>query len=181
MPISAIVIGDKELAQALERMSTTDIPKALKAGVRYAARGGRAAVAKNIGAHYSLSAARIKQDVSEPSYRDGGNTAVLTLKEKPITAMQFKARETRKGLSMAIYKGERTVIKSGFIAKGLPFKRTTKSRYPLDVVHGPSIGRIYRSGRHANAIQDATQKRIQEQLEKGVMRAIGKLGAGYLK
>jgi len=77
------------------------------------ARGGRTAIAKNIGAHYSLSASRIKQDVSQPQFKDGGRTATLSTSRKPITAMQYKAKQTAKGLSMAIYKGQRTVVKCG--------------------------------------------------------------------
>ena len=62
--ISARVLGDTELAQTLARLSSHDIPKAIRAGVRDAARAGRTTMAKSIGQRYSLTAGRIKQDVS---------------------------------------------------------------------------------------------------------------------
>ena len=177
--INARVLGDTELAQTLSRLSSHDIPKAIRAGVRYAARGGRTEVGKNIRQRYGLTTGRIKQDVSEPQFRDGGQTAILRTSRKPITAMQFKAKETRKGLAMSIYRGERTVVKSGFIAKGLPFKRRGKDRMPIDVIHGPSIHAIYTGGRFAGPIQQATEERISEQLEKGIIRSLQGMGRGF--
>lgn len=179
--ITARVLGDKELVAALQRMSSHDVDKAVRDGVRYAARGGRTAIAKNIGAHYGLTAGRIKQDVMQPTFQEGGKVAVIRTMRKPITAMQFKAKETRKGLSMAIYRGQRTVVKSGFIAKGLPFKRKGKARMPIDVVHGPSIHAIYTGGKHAQAISSATEERVQEQLEKGIMRSLQGMARGFGK
>jgi hypothetical protein len=177
--ISARVLGDTELVQALARLSSQDIPKAIRSGVRDAARAGRTTLAKSIGQRYSLSAGRIKQDVSTPQYRDGGQTAIIRTSRKPITAMQFKPRETRTGLSMSIYRGQRSVVKSGFIAKGLPFVRRGKDRYPLRVVVGPSIHAIYTGGKWAPALQARTEVRIEDALESGILRALGAMGRGY--
>lgn len=179
--ITATVLGDKELVAALQKMAGTDIPKAVKHGVKIAARGGRTTLAKEVGQRYSLTAGRIKQDVSQPTYQDGGQTAVIRTNRKPITAMQFKAKEVRKGLSMAIFKGERTVVKSGFIAKGLPFVRQGPARLPLRVIHGPSIHAIYTGGKHKDAIQQATEQRIEEQLHNGIVQGIRKVAGGFVK
>jgi hypothetical protein len=177
--ITARITGDSELAQTLSRLSSHDIPKAIKAGVRDAARAGRTTLAKSIGQRYSLSAGRIKQDVSQAQFSDAGQTAVIRTSRKPITAMQFKPRQTRKGLSMSIFRGERTVVKSGFMAKGKPFKRRGKPRMPLDVIHGPSIHAIYTGGKWAPALQARTEVRIEDALEKGILRALGAMGRGY--
>lgn len=178
--ITAQVVGEEQLRSTLQRMSAHDIPKAIKAGVRYAARGGKTAIAKNIRTRYSLSSGRIKQDISEPQFRDGGQTAVLRTSRKPPTAMQYKARDVRpKGVTMAIYKGQRTRVKAGFIAKGLPFVRTTKARYPLDTIKGPSIHAIYTGGKFAGQIKSETEQRIEEQLVKGILRSIGGMGRGF--
>jgi hypothetical protein len=168
--ISARVIGDAELAQALAKLSSQDIPKAIRMGVRDAARAGRTTLAKAIGQRYSLSAARIKQDVPTARITDGGQTAVITTSRKPITAMQFKPRQTSTGLSMSIYRGQRTLVKSGFIAK---------ERMPLDVIHGPSIHAIYTGGKWSPALQARTEVRIEDALESGILRALGAMGRGY--
>ena len=178
--ITAQLVGEEKLRSTLQRMSAHDIPKAIKAGVRYAARGGKTAIAKNIRAHYSLKSARIKQDVSDARFQDGGQTAVLRTSRKPPTAMQFKAKDVRpKGVTMAIYKGKRTRGKGGFIAQGLPFVRTSKARYPLDTIKGPSIHAIYTGGKFAGQIQQATRHRLEEQLMKGILRSIGGMGRGF--
>lgn len=177
--ISARIIGDKELSAALARLSSHDIPKAIKAGVRDAARAGRTTLAKSIGERYSLSAGRIKQDVSQAQFLNQGQTAIIRTSRKPITAMQFKARQTRQGLSMSIYKGKRTVVKSGFIAKGLPFVRRGKDRMPIRVIQGPSIHAIYTGGKWAPALQARTEVRIEEALENGILRSLGAMGRGF--
>ncbi len=177
--INARVLGDRELAQTLAKLSAQDIPKAIKAGVRDAARAGRTTMAKSIGQRYSLTAGRIKQDVSQAQFRDGGQTAIIRTNRKPITAMQFKPKQTSTGLSMSIYRGQRTVVKSGFIAKGLPFRRRGKERMPLDVIHGPSIHAIYTGGKWAPALQARTELRIEDALENGILRALGGMGRGF--
>lgn len=177
--ISARIIGDRELSAALAKLSSHDIPKAIKAGVRDAARAGRTALAKHIGQRYSLSAGRIKQDVSPAQFLNGGDTAILRTSRKPITAMQFRPRQTGQGLSMSIYRGQRTVVKSGFIAKDLPFVRRGKERMPIRVIQGPSIHAIYTGGKWAPALQARTEVRIEEALQNGMLRSLGGMARGY--
>lgn len=177
--ISARVLGDTELSKALAQLSSHDIPKAIRAGVRDAARAGRTRLAQSIGQRYSLSAARIKADVSQAQFLNAGQTAIIRTSRKPITAMQFKARQTPTGLSMSIYRGQRIVVKSGFIAKGLPFVRKGKDRMPLRVIHGPSIHAIYTGGHFAPALQARTEIRIEEALENGILRSLGAMGRGF--
>jgi hypothetical protein len=177
--ITARILGDSELAQTLSQLSSHDIPKAIKAGVREAATKGRTTMAKSIGQRYALTAGRIKQDVYPARFSDNGQTAVISTSRKPITAMQFKPKQTRKGLRMSIFRGERTLVKSGFMAKGLPFKRKGKERYPLDVIHGPSIHAIYTGGHWAPAIQARTELRIEQELEAGILKRLQAMGRGF--
>jgi hypothetical protein len=179
--ISARIIGNAELSAALARLSSHDIPKAIKAGVRDAARAGRTTLAKSISQRYSLSSGRVKQDVPTARFMAGGQTAVITTSRKPITAMQFKPKQVRTGLSMSIFRGKRTVVKSGFLAKGLPFRRRGKERMPIDVIHGPSIHAIYTGGKWAPALQARTVVRIEDALENGIIRALGGMGRGFGK
>jgi hypothetical protein len=136
--INARVIGDAELAQSLAKLSSQDIPKAIRMGVRDAARAGRTTLAKSIGQRYALSAARIKQDVPTARIADGGQTAVITTSRKPITAMQFKPKETSQGLSISIYRGQRTVVKSGFM------QHSNKGKFSGRMPFRPAAnGRLY--------------------------------------
>jgi hypothetical protein len=93
--------------------------------------------------------------------------------------MEFKPKQIRAGLSMSIFRGKRTVVKSGFLAKGLPFRRRGKERMPLDVIKGPSIHAIYTGGRWAPALQARTEVRVEDALESGILRALGGMGRGF--
>lgn len=196
--ISARIIGDRELAQTLSNLSSHDIPKAIRAGVRDAARAGRTTMAKSIGQRYSLTAGRIKQDVDPAQFAQGGQTAVIRTSRKPITAMSYKAKPAGKAISLSIFRGERTVMKSGFMQHSntgafsgtLPFRtnkgrayrgdaKRKKPRAGLDVVVGPSIHAIYTGGHWAPAIQARTELRIEDALEKGILRSLGAMGRGF--
>lgn len=177
--ISARITGDRELTATIGRLSSHDVPKAIRAGVRDAARAGRTTMARSIGQRYSLSAGRIKEDISQPRFSQGGELAVISTSRDPITVMQFRPRETSQGLSMTIFRGSRTVAKGGFLAKGLPFKRRGAERMPLDVIHGPSIHAIYTGGHWAPALQARTEIRIEEALENGIIRSLQGMGRGF--
>jgi hypothetical protein len=198
--ISARVMGDRELAQTLAKLSSHDIPKAIRLGVRDAARAGRTTMAKSIGQRYALTAGRIKQDVPTARISGDGQTAVITTSRKPITAMSYKAKPAGKGISLSIYRGQRTVMKSGFMQHSntgafsgtLPFrsnkgrayrgdKDRAKPRRGLDVVVGPSIHAIYTGGKWSPALQARTELRVEDALEKGILRALGAMGRGFGK
>jgi hypothetical protein len=113
--ISARIIGDKELAAALAKLSSHDVPKAIKAGVRFAANRAKPRIAQEIGKRYNLKASRIKQDIYSPQFRQGGELAVIKTSRKPITAQQFGLREGKRDITYAIFRGERTRIRGGFL------------------------------------------------------------------
>lgn len=178
--ITARLIGDEQLTKALQELTAKDIPKAIRAGVRDASRAGRTTLAKSIGQRYSLSAARIKKGVPPARIASDGQSAVIITSRKPITALQFRPRETRKGLAMRIFRGGRaTLVTGGFLAKGKPFKRRGKERMPLDMIHGPSVHAIYVGGKWAPALQARTELRIEQALEDGIVRALGAMGRGF--
>lgn len=183
--ISARIVGDQQLAQTLAQLSSQDIPKAIKAGVRYAAGRGKTTLAKHIGQHYTLKAARIKQDITQPSYRDGGLTAVIRTGRRPITMKNYGARVVKSGVSVSIFRGERFVAERAFMRVGgsnselLPFRRVGRSRMPLTVLHGPSIHGIYTGGKHSAALQAKTDQVLSEALVKGILDRLGAMSRGY--
>lgn len=195
--ISARVIGDKELSAALARLSSHDIPKAINAGVRYAVRGGKTALAKQVSAITPIPSSRIKQGLFVEIDSDG-QTARIYAESTPASALRFKPRQTRTGLQLTLYKGEKTVIRSGFMQinnaqrdRGkLPFQphptrpygydRTRNTpRKGMQFVFGLSIASIYTGGKHSARLQAAVEQRVAEQLEKGIIRELGRMGRGF--
>ena len=197
--ISAKVIGDRELSTALARLSSHDIPKAIKAGVRDASRAGKTRLAKEVGNVTPVSAARLKQDLKVTIAPDG-QAAQIKASSKPMSAMQFKPRQTRAGLNLTLYKGEKTLIRSGFMqvtrkapARGkLPFKPNPSRAYGgqgeskrntprkgMDFVQGLSLASIYLGGKHSSKLQAAVEERVSDALEKGIIRSLGGMARGY--
>ena len=195
--ISARVIGDKELSAALARLSSHDIPKAIKAGVRYAVRGGKTALAKQVSAITPIPSARIKDGLFV-EIDSGGQTARIHADSTPVSALRFKPRQTRTGLQLTLYKGEKTLIRSGFMQVNraqrdrgkLPFQPHPTRPYSFDrtrntprkgmqFVFGLSIASIYLGGKHSARLQAAVEQRVAEQLEKGIIRELGRMGRGF--
>ena len=202
--ISARIIGDTQLAAALARLSSHDIPKAIKAGVRYAAGRGKTTIAKSVGQYYTLKAKRIKDGVGKnPTFSADGQKATLTTSRKSITARQFGLRVSGRGVTMAIYRGERTVIKSGFMQfskegkfddsrafapnPGRPYSnekskpKRRKPRTSIAMSQGPSLHGIYTGGKFKAPIQEQTDRVISEALIKGILDRLGAMDRGFGK
>jgi hypothetical protein len=194
--LSARITGDTQLAQALARISSHDVPKAIEAGVRYAARSGKVVMATEMRrGGVVVPSARIKEDLFVIV---DGATAVIKASAKPVSAQQFKPRQVKAGLNLTFYRGQKTLIKSGFLqynrvqrSRGkLAFKPETNRPYSYDrtrnsprngmqFVFGLSVASMYLGGKHKDRIQAAVQKRIEERLETGILRALGAAARGY--
>lgn len=197
--ISAKILGDEQLSTMLRDLSAHDIPKAINAGVRYAAGRGKTRLAKEVGGVTPVKAARLKQDL-HVSLASDGQTAQIWASSQPMSALQFKPRQTRAGLNLTLYKSEKTLIKSGFMQisraqrwRGkLPFKPTTDHEYTYDrtrkqkrkgmeFVFGLSLASIYLGGKHAPRIQAAVEELVSEALVKGILDRLGAMARGYGK
>jgi hypothetical protein len=145
--------------------------KAVRSGLKYAARAAQTAIAKEVGANFSLKAARIKQDISAPFIDLNEGSITFRIQRKPPTALAYGARQTKSGLSVAFKRGQRQTVGNAFIAKGLPFIRPEGSRN-INVLHGPSIGSIVAGPRaqFSQQIVRTTTQRSFEQWAKGVER-----------
>jgi hypothetical protein len=178
MAVRVKVEGIEKLNAFLAFTDPKLFDKAVRSGLKYAARAAQTAIAKEVGANFSLKAARIKQDISRPIIDTNEGTISFLLKEKPPTALAYGARQTKAGLSVAYKRGQRRTIPNAFIntSKGgtteLPFFRHPKGS--INVLHGPSIGRIVTApgAQFSKQIVQNTTERSFEQWSKGVERAL---------
>jgi hypothetical protein len=75
--------------------------------------------------------------------------------------------------------GTRVSYPNTFLAKGLPFTRTSRK---LRVEHGPSTGSLFLGqSQYGDAIRDEVLTRMNEQLMKGIERALDSAARGYGK
>lgn len=194
--------GSEELQRQLLRMKTDDLPRATATAIRYAASAAPAAVSKELKQRYQLPAARIRKDVKVPRVGPTAERAEVKLNRRPVTAMQFGARQIgerrprrglgrgkgweglkpsrRHGLAWKIMRGERRRFTPyGFIGKApqgglLPYIRRKDGT--LKVVHGPSVHGMFTGGRHEAEAKQEVAKVLLDRLEVGMRRGIRQFG-----
>jgi hypothetical protein len=196
LDLTARLTGDKQVVAALQQLSSTVVPKAIEAGVRYAARSGKVVMAQGLrNAGTPIPSARIKEDL----YVDvDGAKATIWASSQPVSAQRFRPRQVRKGLVLTFYRGERTLIPQGFLqanraqrhrgklgfmpSRTRPYgydRSRKKPRKGMKFIHGLSVASIYLGGKHHETIQQAVQQRIEERLVTGITRALASSARGY--
>ena len=178
--------GQNQLTAMQAFLSPATFERALKGGTQYAAKATPPAIAKAVGARYTWKAGDIKsKDIKGPRFTDGGTTAILNLSRRPRTAAAFGGRQIKRGYSFAIFRGQRETFTRGFLAQGkqgiqLPFNRLGKERYPIDVIHGPSLGSVFMGDSKFGAVmQKEVEARMSEQFIKGIERELARKRRGY--
>jgi hypothetical protein len=176
--------------------------KAVKGGIRYAAKAGVVQAAKSVGQRYSLKAGRIKEDIRVSSIT--ADQATLIFRRRPPTLNQFGLSPGKRGgpqpglgrgkgwgkpkpkgrpITARIFRdGQRQKYPGTFLITGvngatIPV-RSVNGR--LKAVYGPSIGSdIFGRGRYATVIQAELSQRINEQFITGMQRVLDSAAKGY--
>ena len=189
--------GQDKLTAMKALLSPATFAKAQKGGTNYAAKAAPPAIAKAVGARYSMKAKDIKGDISKPRLADGGTTAIIRLSRRPRTAAAFSGRLSASGYSFAIFKGKRSSVLGGFEGTfngvRLPYYRTgaakramKKGRYqgkirePITVISGVSLGSMFLgNSRFGDVMQKEVGERMQQQFLVGVDRELKRAARGF--
>jgi hypothetical protein len=158
--------------------------KDVTAGLRYASSGVKTTAAKEIGARYTLTAARIKQDIGKPQV--SGDAITIRFGRRPPTLRGYSGRPlARGGISYSVFRGQREKRSDVFWlpiggAPGLPFRRVKPGRQGLIVLYGPSVGSIFAGkSMFGESIRGTTTARAQEQFIKGIERELARRSRGF--
>ena len=106
--------------------------------------------------------------------RQVGLGARVDISGRPLSAMLFRPRQVSTGVALTIESGQRTTIRSAFIAvmpsghEGI-FKRVGKARLPIRELLGPSVPTMLQS---AGVPVEAIVTFAANKLEQNVSRAI---------
>ena len=175
------------------------LAKAVKGGIRYAAKAGATQAAKSVASRYTIKSARIKQDIKGPFIY--GDTATLVFSRRPPTLNQFSLTVGRRGgsqpglghgmgwgkpspkgkpITARIFKdGKRQTYRGLFMVNGLPM-RYIRAKNKFEVEYGPSIGSdIFGTGRYATVIKAEMETRMNEQFITGMQRVLDSAARGY--
>jgi hypothetical protein len=169
--------------------------KDVTAGLRYASSGVKTTAAKEIGARYTLTAARIKQDIRKP--QASGDAITIRFGRRPPTLRGYSGRPlaprggnsgrplARGGISYSVFRGQREKRSDVFWlpiggAPGLPFRRVKPGRQGMIVLYGPSVGSIF-AGKSlfGESIRGTTTAKAQEQFIKGIERELARRSRGF--
>jgi len=167
------------------RMDSTDVVKSLKNIVKNyskelgivvnkVGRKGKSLVAKEVTKELTVTQKVVKKQID---FRKVGKTGgELSLDKSPrIPLRDFKARQTRAGVSYRISKTKgRKVAKGAFQGprpgrmntrwKGRVFKRTGKSRLPITQLYGPSPWGVIKKNNKQKPIADQLRTEMRKQL-----------------
>ena len=175
------------------------LAKAVKGGIKYAAKAGATQAAKSVASRYTIKSARIKQDIKGPFIY--GDTATLVFSRRPPTLNQFSITLGRRGgpqpgmgrgmgwgkpaprgkpVSARIFKdGPRQTYRGVFMVNGLPM-RYIRATNNYEVEYGPSIGSdIFGTGRYAAVMRAEITARMNEQFITGIDRVLSSASRGY--
>lgn len=187
--LTARLLELPKLKADLQRLKTNDVPKAIRTALKHTGKAARPVVSKLVKEHYTYTAVRIKRDVTTRYLSSDSIQVKLSSKPPTVLAASFKgpasSLKTRKAVPMSwsILKGSRTRSKRGFMLPGrqgllLPFIRTTKkgTRYPIDVIHAPSLYNLFTSGQFASDMTSEATSILNERLVTETARAIRQYG-----
>lgn len=178
--VSFTIAGDDRLDAMLELLKPGQFRKAQAAGLKYGGRAGKTAAAKETSARYAIPSSRIKQDIRDPRMI-GETTIEFRFARRPPGLINFSARQTKSGVTFAIFRGQRQSAPGAFIATGQGgnkqvFSRRGAARLPIQTWYGPSVGSVIMGdSRHGPQIREAVVERVNEQYLKGVERYLSSL------
>lgn len=149
--------------------------RAISRGLNKTAANVRTAASTAIRAKRSLSAKTVRQAFSIKQANPNRLVATLAITGRPVPLKDYKARETKRGVTVSVTPGGRKLIEHrgnrAFIIQkigGHVFAREGKTRLPVKKLFGPSLPATFLNEevRRAwtTAAQDALPKRLIEEI-----------------
>ena len=163
-------------------------PRHLRKAINRTATAAMKMIRAGRGQGYTVKASRFNQDIKV--YRataDRLSAAIKSHGRPPTLSRSFKTSVPKSGGKADVVKtglksvtgggdGKAFVPAGGKVA-GLMVKRTGKDRYPVKVLHGPSVPKmvekIYKGERGGQGdMEDKVRKRLHEEIEKEIEKLI---------
>ena len=205
--ITLKIEGLSQLQKMLEFTDPKLYERASRSALAGAAKSATKQAGKSISQRYNLKSARIKEDITLASIRS--DQATLIFASRPPTINQFGYKPGTKasgqpglgrGLgwgkpakpgtagSAMIFKGQRVKYPTTFMGMSsggvmLPFRvgkgYTRTGKRKLLVAYGPSIARIWDSGKFGSAIRDEVEAEIMRSYITNFQRVLDSAARGY--
>lgn len=136
---------------------------------------------RDIQGEYNVRADRVRKDLS---VRTGGDGIALVGHFRGIGLRNFRARQVRRGVTSAIFRGARRSLDEGAFMTPLlgggvhavqraGAKRVMtkgryvgKSRQPLEVLYGPTLAQMLRKGRRPERLADFARTTLRAEVNR---------------
>lgn len=136
-----------EYAQQLLGGAPKEIKRAIKSSINKSTKQIKTKVARLVRERYVISSAVVKKKVEIRKATLARLTGVVMSTGRPATLTRFDVRKSKKGpIRVRVLRSSNPKPIKGLFLQAtragngpFPFKRLGKSRYPLTVLHGPSI------------------------------------------
>ena len=157
-------------------------PRAMTRAINRTVTYGKTLSKKLIREEYTINAQAVQRATTTEKARMGNLQGIIRFKGRPKQLRNFAKRSTSKGVAVAVKKGSgRTVIPRSFIrtinSGPAIMRRTGTARYPIEVLHGPSVPQMAGNVNVAPRIQTQVRKKLGERLE----HEVGAILKGYVK
>ena len=174
---------------ALRNLATdfrVNLAKETAIATKNTAKAHRREISKNVRQYVAMTNKAVLRAVTvEPGNRANTASSIHIAKFERPSLKEFKARQTKKGVSYKIRKGgKRKLVKSAFIGQGSlnghVYVRVTKSRKPIVKLYGVSVAAVFGQndliGLSTEQILARMEVEMQKRIRSIIVRAIRKQG-----
>lgn len=172
-------VGEKTLADVEKTLRVipggTEI--ALSRSMNRAMLAARTMAVKETGRHYEIPASEIKSASRLTRAKKGLLSSTMQVIGSPMSLMHFKPSSTSPTyyptkLRVTVKKGERKIVKGGFVASNnsgtTTFKRTGKASLPIEKRYGPSVPQMVGNSNVVDKTQERAEKVFAERLDREI-------------
>lgn len=151
-----------------------NLPKEMSIISNKVTRKGKSLVAKDVASELAVPQKVIKQQISTQRIDKTGAQLVLS-KSRRIPLRDFKARQTKKGVSYKVSKKRGRKLAVGAFTgprpgltfaryRGRVFKRVGKTRLPIRQLYGPSPWGVFVKQRRLKPVGDQLRAELRKQM-----------------
>ncbi len=173
MPVK-VEVDRKSLKNLIDVMQSLYGDKAIKIigrASKRAAVAARTSATKKIRAIYTMKARDMK---NRSKITQKGSSTTLHIEGAMESVKNYKAKERKKGVFVAVKKGGGKVLPRSFHYAGEFMQRDTEKRLPIHSLYGPAVPQLFGNA----AVMDTMSERGLEMFEKRLLHEFGRLLGG---
>ena len=162
--------GTRAINTALAALSGKSLHIAVQRAAKRAATHAKTVGSKKVRKVYTVKASAIR---TAGKIEQLPNGAMLTIfgARMPVDK-NYQAKRKKQGVFVAVEKGRGKIVGKSFEWKDHFFKRTYRSRLPIERIIGPAVPQLFENAGVQNEVQTAAMGKYEERLRHEVGRIL---------